>query len=100
MAMIELNKSFVQCPHASVVRVNPKMSYITSQIVTNQSGRKRRSASVVISLVTPKWVHSYIPLYDVLVVFGAVSVAPHSGGHVLVYVQVASPLVQAASTQS
>ena len=30
-----------------------------------------------------------------LVVFGAVSVAPHSGGHVLVYVRVASPLAQA-----
>ena len=35
-----------------------------------------------------------------LVVFGAVSVAPHCGGHVLVYVRVASPLAQAASTQS
>ena len=35
-----------------------------------------------------------------LVVFGAVSVAPHSGGHVLVYVRDASPLAQAASTQS
>ena len=29
-----------------------------------------------------------------LVVFGAVSIAPHSGGHVLVYVRVPSPLVQ------
>ena len=28
------------------------------------------------------------------------TVAPHSGGHVLVYVRVASPLAQAASTQS
>ena len=43
----------------------------------------------------PKWVHSYLPLYDVLVVFGAVSESPHSGGHVLVYVRVASPLAQA-----
>ena len=32
--------------------------------------------------------------------FGAVSVAPHNGGHALVYVRVASPLAQAASTQS
>ena len=35
-----------------------------------------------------------------LMVFGAVSVAPHSGGHILVYVRVESPLAQAASTQS
>ena len=28
------------------------------------------------------------------------TVAPHNGGHVLVYVRVASPLAQAASTQS
>ena len=34
-----------------------------------------------------------------LVVFGAVSVAPHNGGHI-VYVRVASPLAKLASTQS
>ena len=38
--------------------------------------------------VKTKWVHSYLPLYAVLVVFGAVSVAPHCGRHVLVYVRV------------
>ena len=32
--------------------------------------------------------------------FGAVSVAPHGGEHVLVYVRVASPLAQAESKQS
>ena len=47
-----------------------------------------------------KKVQSYLPQYDFLVVFGAVSVSPHNEGHVLVYVQVASPLAKPASTQS
>ena len=45
----------------------------------------------------------FTPIFSCMtffVVFGAVSVAPHSGGHVLVYIRVASPLAQAASTQS
>ena len=35
-----------------------------------------------------------------LVVFGVVLVASRTGGYALVYVRVASPLAQAASTQS
>ena len=51
-------------------------------------------------VIQAEWVHSY-PSGNVFdVILGAVSVAPHGGEHVLVYVRVASPLTQAESRQS
>ena len=47
-----------------------------------------------------KKVHSYLPLYDVFCGIWRRFGGPHSAGYVLVYVRVASPLAQAASTQS
>ena len=47
-----------------------------------------------------KKVHSYLLSFDFLVAFGVVLVAPRSELCAIVYVRVASPLAQAASTQS